>query len=528
LVAIRRALVSVYDKTGIIDLCNCLHRHGAEILSTGGTAKAIRDAGIPCKDVSDHTGFPEMMDGRVKTLHPRVHGGLLALRDNPAHMDKANEHQIGMIDMVVCNLYPFEQTVAKPGATRAEIIEQIDIGGPSMVRSGGKNHAFVTVVTDPCMYAEIIAAMDANSGATTLATRRGLAAHAFKTTARYDLAISEWMQSQEGHGMDAHFQAFHAPALTLVQELRYGENPHQRAAFYANAGDRGGMSLAGCRQLNGKELSYNNLLDADGALRLVAEFQDQPAAAVVKHNTPCGCAEAATLADAFVAAYNGDPLSAFGGIVALNRPCDPATARALCDGNKFLEVVIAPDFDADALRIITEENTKKWKSSIRLLAVGPILQSAGALDYRSVSGGVLVQSRDVKGVAATELKVVTKTQPDAATMRDLLFAWRVVKHIKSNAICVTSGGKLLGAGGGQTSRVEAVELALSKTGPAARGAVLGSDAFFPFPDSIDLAAAAGIRAVIQPGGSVKDPDVIAACDAAGMAMVFTGQRHFRH
>lgn len=538
LVPVRRALVSVYDKTGVVEFCRVLAGFGCEILSTGGTAKSLRDAGIAVKDVSDHTGFPEMMDGRVKTLHPKIHGGLLALRDNDAHMAKAKEHGIGMIDMVVCNLYPFEATVAKPGVTREEAVEQIDIGGPSMVRSCAKNHAFTAVVTGAGQYECLVEELKANGGALTKATRRGLATAAFAATAKYDAAIAEWMAGQDAEAAAASAKdAEDAPGVawpglwmrpyTLVQGMRYGENPHQHAAFFADPRARG-TSLARAKQLNGKALSYNNLLDADGALRLVLEF-GEPAAVVVKHNTPCGCALGKDAREAFVRAYDADPVSAFGGIVALNRPCDEAVAAELTGGSKFLEVVLAPSFSKGALEMITGEgNPNKWRKSIRLLELGEMAPDAVAMDVRGVVGGVLVQTRDFETVADSALKVVTREKPSEATMRDLHFAWRVVKHVKSNAIVVAAQRQMLGAGGGQTSRVSAVKIALSVAGTQSHGAVLASDAFFPFPDSIELAAAAGISAIIQPGGSVKDKDVIAACDRAGISMVLTGMRHFRH
>jgi len=537
-VPVRRALVSVFDKTGVVEFCRVLAGFGCEILSTGGTSKALRDAGVPVKDVSDHTGFPEMMDGRVKTLHPKIHGGLLALRDDPAHMAKASEHGIGMIDMVVCNLYPFEATVAKAGVTREEAVEQIDIGGPSMVRSCAKNHAFTAVVTSAGQYVCLTEELKANNGGLTKATRRALAASAFEATAKYDAAIAQWMAAQEAEAARAKSAADEeAPGyawpglwmrpLSLVQAMRYGENPHQHAAFYADAQARG-TSLAKAKQLNGKALSYNNLLDADGALRLVLEF-GEPAAVVVKHNTPCGCALGHDAREAFVRAYDADPVSAFGGIVALNRACDAAVAKELIGGSKFLEVVLAPSFTKEALELITgEANPNKWRKSIRLLELGDMGPDALAMDVRGVIGGVLVQTRDFETVPDSALKIVTKEKPSEATMRDLLFAWRVVKHVKSNAIVVANQRQLLGAGGGQTSRVAAVKIALSVAGTQSHGAVLASDAFFPFPDSVELAAGGGIAAIIQPGGSVKDKDVIAACDAAGIAMVFTGMRHFRH
>lgn len=521
-VAIKRVLVSVFDKAGVVEFCRLLADKGCELLSTGGTAKALRDAGLSVKDVSEHTGFPEMMDGRVKTLHPKVHGGLLALRDNDEHMGKAEEHHIGMIDMVICNLYPFEATIARPGVTRAEAIEQIDIGGPSMVRSAAKNHAFVAVVTDPADYSKLSDELREH-GALSLATRRSLAVKAFQSTASYDGAISSWLATQESPD---DMPEVIVTRYRKAQGLRYGENPHQQAAFYEDLG-WSGSSLARATQHSGKELSYNNLLDLDAALRLAREFSE-PAAVVVKHTNPCGCAVGATVADAFQRAYEGDPLSAFGGIVALNRECDEATAKRMVEGDTFLEAVIAPSFSAEALEVITVKSDKKWRKAVRLLSVGELKADACPPDLRTVTGGVLVQSRDTDTVADSDLSVPTITQPTADQLAELKFAWRVVKHIKSNAICITSGRQLVGLGAGQVSRVDSTEMAILKAGKRAQGAVLASDAFFPFPDSIEKAKAAGITAIIQPGGSVRDADVIKACDEAGIAMVFTGMRHFRH
>ena len=518
---IRRALLSVSDKTGLVDLARALSAHGVELVSTGGTAKAIRDAGLPVRDVSDLTGFPEMMDGRVKTLHPMVHGGLLAVRDDPAHAAAMEEHGIGAIDLVVVNLYPFAQTVAR-GAARDEIIENIDIGGPSMVRSAAKNHAYVAIVTDPADYPLVA------DGETTLEDRRRLAAKAFAATAKYDATIAGWF------GFADQGERFPA-TLPLVLEaptvLRYGENPHQQAAFYRHAGP----SVAGigqARQVQGKELSYNNLNDADAALELVAEFRDAaPTCVIVKHANPCGVATAATLAEAYDAAFACDTASAFGGIIALNRPLDAATAKAIT--GIFTEVVVAPDADEEALALFAA------KKNLRLLLTGTLPDAArGGMAAKAIAGGWLVQSRD-NGVLTDEmLKVVTKRQPTAQELADCRFAWTVAKHVKSNAIVYAKDGATAGVGAGQMNRLESARIAAWKAKDAADkagwdaprtiGSAVASDAFFPFADGLVAAVEAGATAVIQPGGSIRDADVIAAADEAGLAMVFTGMRHFRH
>ena len=520
-VTIRRALLSVSDKTGLVELGQALAGNGVELVSTGGTAKALREAGLVVKDISDLTGFPEMMDGRVKTLHPKVHGGLLAVRDNPEHLAAMDAHQIGAIDLVVVNLYPFVQTVAK-GADRDEIIENIDIGGPSMVRSAAKNHAHVAIITDPADYA-IVA-----GGETTLAQRRRFAAKAYALTAAYDSAISQWFSKVDQQEL---FSPVRVMASTLASELRYGENPHQQAALYLPNGPhiRG---IAGAVQVQGKELSYNNYNDADAALELVAEFRDgPPTVVIVKHANPCGVATGATLVEAYEAALQCDSVSAFGGIIAVNRPLDGPTAEAI--SGIFTEVVAAPDADDAAKAVFAK------KKNLRLLLTGelPDPRRAG-LTTRIIAGGVLVQERDNGHVTEDMLKVVTKRAPTAQELKDCLFAWTVAKHTKSNAIVYARDGVTAGIGAGQMNRRDSSRIAAMKAKEAAEsynwaaprtvGSAVASDAFFPFADGLLAAAEAGATAVIQPGGSIRDADVIAAADEAGLAMVFTGMRHFRH
>jgi len=524
-IKISRALLSVSDKTGIVDLGRALARHGVELVSTGGTAAALRDAGLEVRDISDLTGFPEMMDGRVKTLHPKVHGGLLAVRDDAAHVASMKEHGIGAIDLVIVNLYPFAQTVAK-GAARPDIIENIDIGGPSMVRSAAKNHEFVAIVTDPADYDALIAEMDASGGATTLDLRKRLAARAFAATAAYDGMIASWF------GFADQGEAFpETLPITLKRgaALRYGENPHQSAAFYTATGPAA-RGIGQARQVQGKELSYNNYNDADAALELVSEFRDaDPTVVIVKHANPCGVASAATIEQAYAEAFACDTVSAFGGIIALNRALDEATARAI--SGIFTEVVIAPDADEAALAIFAA------KKNLRLLLTGELPDPArGGLMAKSIAGGWLVQTRD--NGAITDLKVVTKRQPTEAELADCRFAWTVAKHVKSNAIVYAKDGATAGIGAGQMNRLESARIAAWKAKDAADkagwavprtiGSAVASDAFFPFADGLLAAVEAGATAVIQPGGSIRDDEVIAAADEAGLAMVFTGMRHFRH
>ncbi len=520
-IPIKRALLSVSDKTGVVDLARALAARGVDLVSTGGTAKALRDAGLPVRDISDLTGFPEMMDGRVKTLHPMVHGGLLAVRDDPEHAAAMAEHAIGAIDLVVVNLYPFAQTVAK-GAGRDEIIENIDIGGPSMVRSAAKNHAYVAIVTDPADY-KVVA-----KGETDLAERKRLAAKAFAATATYDGMIASWFGF-----VDQGAQFPQTLPLTLQQPevLRYGENPHQQAAFYRHAGPfTPGIGQA--RQVQGKELSYNNLNDAEAALELVSEFRDaEPTCVIVKHANPCGVASAASLADAYEAAFACDTVSAFGGIIALNRTLDAATAKAIT--GIFTEVVVAPDADEEAIALFAA------KKNLRLLLTGELPDPArGGMTVKSITGGWLVQSRDNGRLADDMLKVVTKRQPTPQELADCRFAWTVAKHVKSNAIVYAKGGSTAGIGAGQMNRLESARIAAWKAKDAAGkagwaeprtiGSAVASDAFFPFADGLLAAVEAGATAVIQPGGSIRDAEVIAAADEAGLAMIFTGMRHFRH
>ncbi len=526
LIPIRRALISVSDKTGIVDLARALVVHGVALVSTGGTAKALRDAGLPVDDVAELTGFPEMMDGRVKTLHPKVHGGLLADRDLPDHVAAMVAHDILPIDLAIINLYPFAATVAK-GAARDDIIENIDIGGPAMVRSAAKNHAHVAIVTEPADYAELLAAMAAHGGATPLALRRRLAATAFAHTAAYDAAVASWFAFADQ-------QQFFPPvlplALTKVTALRYGENPHQQAALYVP--QTGARGIAAARQVQGKELSYNNLNDADGALELIAEFRDgPPACAIIKHANPCGVATAASLAEAYTAAFDCDRTSAFGGIIAVNRPLDGPTALAIAA--IFTEVVIAPDADEAAQAVFAA------KKNLRLLLTGALPDPRRpGLALRQIGGGMLVQSRDNGGIARDDCTVVTKRAPTDAEWADMLFAWTVARHVKSNAIVYARDGSTAGIGAGQMNRLDSSRIAAMKARDAAAtagwpeprtiGSTVASDAFFPFADGMIAAAEAGATAIIQPGGSIRDADVIAAADERGLAMVFTGMRHFRH
>jgi phosphoribosylaminoimidazolecarboxamide formyltransferase / IMP cyclohydrolase len=520
-IRIKRALLSVSDKNGLVELANMLSEHGVELVSTGGTAKVLRDAGLTVRDISNLTGFPEMMDGRVKTLHPKVHGGLLAVRDNPEHVAAMAAHDIGAIDLVVVNLYPFVQTVMK-GASRDDIIENIDIGGPSMVRSAAKNHASVAIVTDPADY-DIVA-----RGTTTLEERRKLAAKAFSATAVYDAMISQWFAFADQQQM---FPDMMAMMANRSAELRYGENPHQKAALYVPAGPHG-RGIAQAQQLQGKELSYNNYNDADAALELVSEFRDgPPTVVIVKHANPCGVASGATLLEAYEAALACDSVSAFGGIIAVNRPLDGATAEAMA--SIFTEVVAAPDASAAAKEVFAR------KKNLRLLLTGDLPDPArGGLVVKTIAGGYLVQSRDSGQVSREMLKTVTKRAPTEAELADCLFAWTVAKHTKSNAIIYAKDGSTAGIGAGQMNRLESARIAAWKARDAAEkagwatprtiGSAVASDAFFPFADGLMTAVEAGATAVIQPGGSIRDDEVIAAADAAGLAMVFTGIRHFRH
>ncbi len=535
---IKRALLSVSDKAGLAELGSALAARGVELVSTGGTAKTLRDAGLTVRDVSDLTGFPEMMDGRVKTLHPTVHGGLLALRDNPEHVAAMEAHGIGAIDLVVVNLYPFEATVAK-GADRAEIIENIDIGGPSMVRSAAKNHGFVTILTDPADYSALLEELDAGGGATSQAFRIRMAGKAYARTASYDAAIANWFAFGDAFTHPLGTEALHATpfvetmplAFKRADVLRYGENPHQSAAIYVPQviGARGVPQAV---QLQGKELSYNNLNDADAALELAAEFAGQsPAVVIVKHANPCGVAQSGSLLAAWEAALACDSVSAFGGIVAVNTELDAATAEAI--SAIFTEVVIAPSVSAEAREIFAK------KKNLRLLECGALPDPRrGGFAMKTIAGGILIQSRDAGAVSLDDLQVVTKRAPTEQELKDCLFAWTVARHVKSNAIVYAKDGATAGIGAGQMNRRDSARIAAIKAKEAAEthgwdaprtvGSAVASDAFFPFADGLISAAEAGATAVIQPGGSIRDDEVIAAADAAGLTMVFTGMRHFRH
>jgi phosphoribosylaminoimidazolecarboxamide formyltransferase/IMP cyclohydrolase len=522
--SVRRALLSVSDKTNLLEFARGLAALGIELISTGGTRKALAEGGLTVREVAEVTGFPEMLAGRVKTLHPRIHGGILAVRDNPEHAATLQAHHIEPIDLVVINFYPFESTVARPGSTPAQIIENIDIGGPALVRSAAKNYADVAVVTDPRQYTELLDELRVYNGALTLPTRERLAGAAFARTAAYDQAVSAYFAARAG-------VEELPPRLELGFErravLRYGENPHQKAAFYVEPGARPD-SVAGAAVLHGKELSFNNLLDLDSALNLVREFAG-PAAAVIKHNNPCGCAVGDSLAGAFQNAFEGDPLSAYGGVLGFNRTVDEETALRVSEPNRFVECVIAPDYTAEAFQVLTTRPT--WKKSVRLLRTGPLEPrdpKAAGLDFRRVDGGLLAQGRDLSGDDFSLARVVTKRAPTEQEWADLRFAWLVCKHVKSNAIVLAKGRMVVGVGAGQMSRVDSVHLAVRKAGERRAGSVLASDAFFPFRDNVDEAARAGVTAVVQPGGSMRDADSIAACDEHGLAMVFTGVRHFRH
>lgn len=537
-VPIRRVLVSVFDKTGLDHLAAGLGAAGVEVVSTGGTARALASHGLAVTDISAVTGFPEVLDGRVKTLHPNVFAGILARSDRPDDLAVLVEHGIDRFDAVIVNLYAFEEAIARPGCLPHEAIELIDIGGPSLVRAAAKNHAFTAIVTGPEQYDDFVKAI--GEGGTSLAQRKLLAARAFERTAAYDAVIARWMARHAGLVAGNPRVSIAGPAsldddpplptrmsLEIEQRLalRYGENPHQSAALFAPTGTRRG--LAGLRQLAGKELSYNNLLDLDAATRLAGLLQD-PGAVVIKHTNPCGAAAAATLSEALVAAMGADPASAFGSIVAVNRTFDLACAEVLAAPGLFVEVIAAPAFDPEAVALLTTKPS--WKASVRLVEMpaGDPWETTAGLELRSVAGAFLAQRPDERCDDPASWRVVTKTAPPAALTPALDFAFTVVRRLTSNAIAVCQGTSLVGAGTGQTSRVDAVRLALEKAGERARGGVLASDAFFPFPDSIELIAKAGIAAVIQPGGSKRDPEVIAAADAAGIPMVFTARRHFRH
>jgi phosphoribosylaminoimidazolecarboxamide formyltransferase/IMP cyclohydrolase len=536
LVPIRRALISVSDKTGIVEFATALQKEfNVELVSTGGTAKTLREAGLKVADISDLTGFPEMMDGRVKTLHPKVHGGFLALRDNAEHLAAMEKHGIQPIDLICVNLYPFEQTVAKPNCTFAEAIENIDIGGPAMIRSASKNHRSIVVVTDPVQYEKVLKHMRANSGQTPYQFRLDLAMWAYTRTAQYDAAIYPYLaeayfkEKPERVPEQAGLLPALTPRLRKAEDLRYGENPHQLAAFYKTAaGGTQSSNIATAQQLHGKALSYINILDADAAIELVREFS-QPAAAVIKHTNPCGCAVGETLEQAFDKAYAGDPVAAFGGIVALNREVDVSTAEAIVSGKRFLEVVIAPAYVPAALEMLKE----RWKDC-RILATGTLgSPDPRQLHFRSVTGGILVQQFDIAGFDKEKCTVTSTRRPTEMEWADLAFIWLVTKHVKSNAVALAKGGQLLGAGAGQMSRPMSAKIAIElarKNGHAEslQGSSAGSDAFFPFPDGPELLINAGVTAIIHPGGSKKDQETIDLCNRHNIALVTTGQRHFAH
>ena len=521
---VQRALISVSDKTGLAEFARGLAAAGVEIYSTGGTRKSLESEGITVRDVSAYTGFPEMMDGRLKTLHPKVFGGILCRHDNPEDMKALQEHGILSFELVVVNLYPFEATVAKPNVTRPEAIEKIDIGGPSLVRAAAKNHAFTAIATSAKQYPAILEQIKAH-GATTLELRERLAAEAFAHTAGYDRAIAAYFAGPpRGYPAEEGFPGTIGMSYSRKAVLRYGENPHQKAALYADA-KAAGTNLVAAVQLHGKELSYNNYLDLDSAMEIVRGLAE-PAVSVIKHNNPCGAATADALAEALRKGLAGDPVSAFGSVLGMNRVVDAATAEVLAEPGLFVEAIAAPDFSPEALEILTTR--PKWKANVRLMKVGDLGGPRQTWTYRFIDGGMLMQEADALPDLEAEWKVVTEAKPTGAQMRDLRFGWAIVRHVKSNAIVLSKGGMLLGAGAGQMSRVDSTEIAIKKAGDRAPDSAMASDAFFPFPDSIEKAAAAGVTAVIQPGGSVKDAEAIAACNRFGMSMIFTGRRHFKH
>jgi phosphoribosylaminoimidazolecarboxamide formyltransferase / IMP cyclohydrolase len=511
---IKRALISVTDKTGVVEFARGLVKSGVEILSTGGTAKALKEAGVKVTEVSDYTGFPEMLDGRVKTLHPKIHGGILALRDKPEHLKELEKQGIGLIDLVAVNLYPFEEVAAREGATIKEIIENIDIGGPSMIRSAAKNHVSVTVVTSPEDYPAVLDEIT-KTGDTSIETRCQLALKAFLKTYRYDEAIEHYFRSILGKPelMDLHYEK--------VASLRYGENPHQKAAFFRNP-ENHDSNITNAKVLHGKQLSFNNIVDGDSALELVKSFK-RPTAAVIKHNNPCGVASADTIEEALELAHNVDPMSSFGGVLALNRNCTLKMVEYINSKKWFLEIIICPEFDPDALALLMK------KPNLRLLEVGPLKIDFDRRDIKKVAGGILIQTEDTYIVSEKDLKVVTKKQPTQEQIKAMLFAMMVCKRVKSNSIVLAKGEVVMGIGAGQMSRVDAVHLACYKAGPErAKGSVMASDAYFPFPDGIELAAENGIEAVIHPGGSIRDAEVVKRADELGLVMVTTGVRFFRH
>ena len=519
---ISRAVISVSDKTGIVEFAQTLAECGVEIFSTGGTRRVLTEAGLEVQDIASYTGFPEVMDGRVKTLHPKIFGGILARLDNETDLKTIQDLDITPFELVVVNLYPFSDTIAKPNVTEAECVEQIDIGGPSLVRAAAKNHKFITVVTDQSQF-ELVSKELKDQGATSMGTRRQLMVEAFAHTADYDTAIANHFAGSP----DSNDELPEQVRISLVRQdqLRYGENSHQKAAVYAS-GALDPTTVMGAKQLNGKQLSYNNLLDLDAALSIV-RIHTQPTCCVLKHNNPCGAATAATLAEACEKGFAGDPVSAFGSIVGFNKPVDVDTANWLGNTpNLFVEAIIAPGYDDQALEIL--KTKPKWKTNVRLIDVGTIAPDSASLQFKTISGGMLVQESDSHPVVREDWKFVTECTADDATLDELEFAWSVIRFVKSNAITLSKGLALVGVGAGQMSRVDSVRIAIEKSAEHAAGSFLASDAFFPFADSIELAAAAGIKAIIQPGGSRRDEEVIAACNQHGIPMVFAGQRHFRH
>ncbi len=533
---VKRALISVSDKSGLEEFVKGLNELGVEILSTGGTAKLIKGLGIKVRTVSDYTGFPEMLDGRVKTLHPKIHGGLLALREKKDHMEQVQKHDIELIDMVVVNLYPFEKTVAKQGVKFEEAVENIDIGGPSMLRSAAKNFRDVVVVCNPERYKDVLDELKKNSGSISDELHSKLGVEVFEKTSKYDAAIFDYLKrslngeapnhslcSGTGHGCRVKGEEAGFPdALELkfekIQSLRYGENPHQRAAFYKDK--RNVVGISNAKQLHGKELSFNNIIDLDAALEIVKVFEE-PAASVMKHTNPCGAAQAKTLVEAYIDALGCDKMSAFGSIVGLNRIVDEATAKAIATAG-FTECVIAPGYDEAALKVLKE------KKNLRLIEVGELRGVEKDYDLKKVVGGLLIQDRDIRGIEEKELKIVTKKKPTREEMQSLIFGWRMVKHVRSNAIVLCQGTKMVGVGAGQMSRVDSMIIAIRKSAGKCKGSTCASDAFFPKEDAIEEARKAGITSIIQPGGSICDEHVIKACDDAGISMVFTGARHFKH
>ncbi len=520
IVPVRNALISVSDKLGLADLAAGLAGAGVTIYSTGGTRRHLEETGIEVEDVAQYTGFPEMLDGRVKTLHPKVFGGILAIRDRDDHIEAIAQHGIVPFDLIVVNLYPFAATAARPGATRAECVEQIDIGGPSLVRAAAKNHNDVAIATSPEQYGEVLAQLD-SLGGTSLQLREQLAADAFEHTATYDRAIADYMR---GESIAGEFPVRLNISLRRKAQLRYGENPHQRAALYVDPTVRS-ANLVSARQLSGKELSYNNLLDLDAALDIVRGFGG-PAASVIKHNNPCGAATDTRLVRACRKALAGDPLSAFGSVLGFNRTVDEETAEMLCEPGLFIEAIVAPDFEAGAVGLLTSK--PRWRENVRLMQVGVLDDPPPAIAKRFISGGMLVQDADCLTSATLQWKTATETEVADELWDDVAFAWEMVRHVKSNAIVLAKDTSLIGVGAGQMSRVDSVEISIEKAGDRCSGSVLASDAFFPFPDSIETAAESGIVAIIQPGGSRRDQEVIDACNKHNLPMVMTGRRHFKH